>query len=101
MSAEQPFNPKYGSTQTLTANSSSQSATIDEAKSCKQVRIVNPSAGALAYIRIGSGTQTAAATDLPIEAGNIVTVTKAQDHDTIGYISASGTTLRVTLGEGW
>ena len=93
----QPFNPVYGSGQKLTAAAASASVTIS--KGTKQFRVCNTGANP-AYLRIGSGEQTATSADLYIEAGAIETFTKFQDAETLAYISAAGTTLNVILGEG-
>ena len=99
MSALQPFNPQYGSGQNLTATGTSASVTIP--KGTKQVRIVNTGATNPGQIRIGTGAQAATAADLHLAAGASIIVTKAQDHDTLAYISAVGTTFNIMMGEGW
>ena len=100
MSATQPFNPAYGTTQQLTATSSSAQVTIDSRGRTKQVRILNTGSN-IAYIRIGTGTVTATVADFPVAPNQASTITKFQDSDVLAYISAAGTTLEVTIGEGW
>lgn len=99
MSAFQPFNPKYGSGQNVTAAAASASITIPPGT--KQVRIVNTGATNAAQIRIGASPVTATAADFHIPPGAIEVVTRFEDHDTLAYISASGTTLNISMGEGW
>ena len=100
MSATQPFDPAYGTTQNLTATGTSASATIDARKTCKQVRILNTGAN-ICYVRISTGATTATTADYPVAAGQCSVITKFQEHDVMAYISAAGTTISVTLGEGW
>ena len=99
MSSTQPFNPRYGSTQSLTPGAGSASVVIDTQQASKQVRIAN-TGSSTAYVRIGSGTQTATAADYPVPAGNVSIITKDQSHDQLAHIGA-GAALLVTLGEGW
>ncbi len=53
MTAKQPFMPKYGSNQVLTAGAASASATIDQSNN--QVRVVNTGANK-AYFRTYNST---------------------------------------------
>ena len=99
MSAFQPFNPKYGSGQNVTAAAASASITIPPGT--KQIRIVNTGATNAAQVRIGSGTVTATAADFHIPPGAIEVLTRFEDDNVLAYISASGTTLNISLGEGW
>lgn len=97
MTIREPFAPHYGTGQALTATSSSASTTIG--KGDKTVKILNTGTG-LAFFRIGVGTQVATSADCPIVAGTLTYVSKAQDDDTIGYISSAGSTLQIITGEG-
>lgn len=103
MTAKQPFAPTYGSNQVLTANSSSQTATIGTGN--KQIRVVN-SGSNKAYFKTynsqgGTVSKTASTTDVCVLAGGAFTGTINADHDKLAYISASGTTLEVMTGEGF
>lgn len=100
MTVKQPFNPVYGSTQTLTPAAGSANVVIDERKESKNLRIVNTGAN-VAFVRLGAGAQVATAADFPIAAGDTAVITKDQSHDNLAHISAAGTTLLVTRGEGW
>jgi len=101
MTAKQPFNPQYGSNQVLTVGASSASATISTGS--KQARVLNSGANK-GYFRLYNskfGAQNASTADCPVSAGMATTVTKDQDHDSIAYISAAGTTFDVMTGEGF
>lgn len=102
MSALQPFNPRWGSNQLLTAAAASASATLSG--NTKQIRATNTGATNPVYIRTGNsanGTVTATTADLRISPGVVVVFTKPQSDDSLAYISASGTTLEIIEGEGW
>lgn len=101
MTIHSNFQPKYGSTQDLTAAAASQEATIGAG--CKTLRIKNLDAANPASVRTGKasdGTVTATAADVTLDAGEVRYIAKPQDHDTLAYISALGATLRVEAGEG-
>lgn len=101
MTFKQPFDPKYGSNQVLTAGAAALVATIDKAN--KQVRIVNSGANG-AHIRCyssqASPVPVASTADFFIPAGMASVITKDGTHDQLSYISALGTTLHVITGEG-
>lgn len=105
MTAMQPFMPKYGSNQVLTAGAASASATLDRGN--KQVRVVNTGANK-AYFRTYNatdGAQSATIADCVVIPGETVIVTKngsgVDGHNSLAYISAAGTTLEVMTGEGF
>lgn len=100
MTVKQPFNPAYGSTLTVTPGAASANVAIDTRRESKNLRILNTGAN-IAYVRVGSGAQTATAADFPIAPGQASTITKDQDHDNLAHISPAGTTLVITRGEGW
>jgi GTP cyclohydrolase III len=93
-----PFNAQKGANQVLTANSSSQSVTVDA--DALSVRVVNSGTSNIAHVRIGKGPQTATTSDTPIRANSEIVLSKASGDDTLAYISASGTTLHVQDGTG-
>lgn len=101
MSVIQPFAPRYGSNQVLTANSSSQIATLKTGN--KQLRVVNTGAakGYFRVFKIADGAQSATVADCPVDTGKEKVVTIDQDYDGFSYISATGTTLEVMPGEGF
>ena len=98
MSANQPFSPKYGSNQSLTAAAGSQSASIDGNN--KQVRIINTGTN-VAYVRVGTGSVTATAADFPVPGGSGSTISKGDGENVLAYVSPTGTTLHVMTGEGY
>jgi hypothetical protein len=104
MTVMQPFAPKQGSNQTLSATAASQNATIERHN--KQVRIANKGAidVFVRFFNVGSMPATVAtAADFCVVAGTIATVTKSEGHDTMAYIAdgAGPATLRVCTGEGF
>lgn len=93
--------PKYGSNQVLTAGAAALIAAID--KDNKQVQIVNTGSNK-GYVRTYDSTGTvpiATVADCPVASGARVVLTKPGNHDSLSYISASGTTLEVMTGEGF
>lgn len=102
MSATQPFNPKWGSNQLLTANSGSQMATVNG--QTKQIHIENTGTTNPVYVRTGqivNGTVTATTADFRVSPGTVEVITKPQDDNRLAYISAAGTTFEIIEGEGW
>jgi subtilase family serine protease len=101
MTIHSNFQPKYGSTQT--ASPGAGSATLTIGKGNKTLRVKNTGATNAAFFRTGlasDGTVTATAADMPVFPGEVVYIEKPQDHDTLAHISAAGTTITVTVGEG-
>jgi hypothetical protein len=99
MSVIQAIAPVFGSNQIVTANSSSQSTPINA--SAPQVRVVNTGANK-AYVRTYSSSgpaQSATTADFVVLPNMASTFTKS-NHDTLAYISASGTTLEIISGDG-
>lgn len=96
----QPFFPKAGSTQTVTPAAASANLVVDADKLSRQVRICNTGAS-IAYVRIGLGAQVATTADYPVLSGNITVISKDPAHDNLAHISAAGTTLAISLGEGF
>lgn len=102
MAVMQPFNPSWGTNQALTANSSSQAATVRA--QTKSIHIENTGTTNPVYVRTGriaNGTVTATTADFRVSPGTVEVITKPQDDDRLAYISASGTTLEIIEGEGW
>lgn len=101
MTIRQPFFPQYGSNQVLTAGAASLTTSINQ--KCKQVRVVN-SGAAKAYFRTYNSINGATAATVAdcVALPNVpVIVTKDEGHDSLSYISATGTTLEVMTGEGF
>lgn len=92
-----PFYPKKGSNQSAGPSSSSNSKSLSGQEA--SVRVVNYGAN-ICFVRIGKGAQTASTADTPIPAGTSIVLAKGPDEDTIAYVSASGTSIYIQLGEG-
>lgn len=97
MTIHAPFNPARGQNQVVSPAAGSANVTIG--KGNKSIRFVNSGAN-ICYVRIGTGAQTATTSDTPILPNSSVILSKWQDDDNVGYISAAGTTLNLQPGEG-
>ena len=95
MSANYPFNPKYGSGQTFNSTGTSASTTIG--KGNKQLMIANVGSN-VAYVRVGASSVSATNSDCPVLPGTFIVLTKFEDNDVLDHISATGTTLSVNPG---
>jgi hypothetical protein len=104
MTIKQPFAPKQGSNQTLSATNVSASTGIE--KHNKQVRIANK--GTIdVFVRFYRGADAnppaATSADYCVIAGTVSIVTKSEAHDTMAYLAdgAGPAVLRVCTGEGF
>lgn len=97
MTALAPFKPHFGSNQIVTPAAASASVTIGFGD--KSIRVCNTGAN-IGYFRTGSGVTTATTGDVAMPSGAILIIEKPDDHDTLAYISAAGTTFQVMSGEG-
>jgi hypothetical protein len=95
--AKIPFNPAYGSGQSVTAGADSSVAVNQEDA---QVCVTN-TGGALAYVRVGSAAATAA--DYPILPGCQAIISKGvtSNDKTLHHFCATSTTLHIMTGNGW
>lgn len=103
MTIHSNFMPKYGSTVSVSPGAASASTTIGVRH--KTLRVRNTGSTNVGYFRTGNSvggtvTITATSADMPVYPGEVVYVAKDQDHDTVAYISAAGTTFAITAGEG-
>ncbi|MNO65789.1 hypothetical protein D3C76_565580 [compost metagenome] len=98
MTIRSPFEPRRGQNQPVTAGAASASISLDP--KAKSVRILNIDAANIAFIRIGTGAQTATTADMPVRAASEIIVQKAEGEDTLAYISAAGAALHIQTGEG-
>lgn len=98
MTVRAPFEPKRGANQSVTASGTSASISIDPV--AKSVRICNVNTTNVAHIRVGQGSQTASAADLPVLPLSCVIVSKGDGEDTLAYFSSAGAALFVQTGEG-
>ena len=93
-----PFSPVYGSGVSVTATSSSQSATIINGT----IGAVVTNTGAnLAYVNFGVNGDAATSTDYLVLPSSQVVLPKGRDSTSFRYISPSGTTLHVICGQGF
>lgn len=90
------FDPSRGANQVVSPAAASASVSINPKH--HSVRLVNSGAN-ICYVRIGTGAQTATTADTPVLANSSLVLNKAEDTDTLAYISAAGTTLNVQTGE--
>lgn len=99
MTVHSPFIPHYGVTQTVTPGAASAAVTIGGKN--KSLRIINSGTG-LAFFRYSHVSEPipASAADCPIAAGTTLIIGKDTDMANFAYISAAGTTLILTPGEG-
>lgn len=98
MATLQRFSPHYHSGQTVTAGASQQLSITPNAYS---ICVTNTGSTNTAYVRIGTGTFTADATDYPILPLQQKVITKADGHDKIAIYAAASTTIHVMDGEGF
>lgn len=92
------FAPSYGKGVTVTPGVASATTTVGVGS--KSLTLTNVGSN-ICYVRVGSSGITASTADYPVLAGTQVSISKAQDHDTLAHISAAGTTLHIIPGEGW
>lgn len=97
MAIRAPFHPDRGSNQVVTPAAASASVNVD--KHAKTLRLVNTGAN-LCHVRVGAGAQTATTGDTCIRANSEIYISKGDGDDTVAYISATGTTLHIQVGEG-
>jgi hypothetical protein len=100
MSVQAAFNPAYGTGVTVAPTNTSASSTLGVGT--KALVITNLSANVVSYVRVGAGSTTATTADYPILPSTQITLSKAQDDDTVAYITASSTgSLHIMAGEGY
>lgn len=92
------FNPVYGSGITVAPTAVSAASTITTGTSA----LCLSNLGAVTvYIRVGETGITTTTADYPVPPYSQVSITRFADHDTIAYVTASGTgSLNVIAGEG-
>jgi hypothetical protein len=96
--ALETFNPAYTQGQTISVTSTSAPITIGRGSMSLCLSNLDTT---VCYVRVSTGTVAATVADYPVLGGSQVTITKAQDMDTVSAITASGTTsLHVIPGEG-
>lgn len=100
MSVQAAFNPAYGTGVTVAPGVASASSTIGLGS--KALVITNLSASVVSYVRVGAGSTTATTADYPVLPSTQIALSKAQDQNTVAYITASGTgSIHIMAGEGY
>jgi uncharacterized cupin superfamily protein len=100
MSVQASFNPAYGTGITVAPTGTSASSTIGVGS--KSLVLTNLSSTVVAYVRVGTGATTATTADYPVLPSTQVTISKAQDQNTVAYITASVTgSIHIMAGEGY
>ena len=100
MAALEPFNPAY--TQGITVAPGAVAASSTIGLNSKTLCLTNLGT-IVVYVRTykaSDGAKSATTADYPVPFGQ-VTITKAEDHDTITYIGGVGGSLHIIPGEGW
>jgi hypothetical protein len=93
------FQPSYGSGVTVAPTGTSASSTLGFGS--QSVVVTNLSSTVVAYVRIGTGTQTATAADYPVLPFTQVSLSKGRTDNTVAYVTASGTgSLHIIAGRG-
>ena len=91
------FNPHYGTNQAAVTGGVSASVAISSQD--KAIRLINSGANTV-YVRVGAGSATAIAADLPIVSGAELVIVKGDGQNVIAYISPDGASaLDVQTGE--
>jgi hypothetical protein len=98
MTVRAPFQPN--ATKGVIVSPAVASAQITLGLGNKQVCFTNQGA-ALCYVRTGVGAIVASTGDYCVLPNSQVVVSKDDLHDSIAYISPTGTTLHIVCGEGW
>jgi hypothetical protein len=100
MSVQAAFNPAYGTGITVAPTGTSASSTIGVGS--KSLVLSNLSTLVPVYIRVGTGATTATTADYPVLPSTQVTISKAQDQNTVAYITSSATgSIHIMAGEGY
>jgi hypothetical protein len=100
MAVQAAFNPAYGTGVTVAPTGTSASSTIGVGS--KALVFTNLSSSVPVYIRVGTGATTATTADYPVLPSTQVTISKAQDENTVAYITASSTgSIHIMAGEGY
>lgn len=103
MTIRQPFAPHYGATVSVSPAAASATVSTDAMRENKQVRFVNTGVN-ICFVRTfdsRNGGQSATVADFPVAPNSSSTITKDESHDSVAHISAAGTTLLITPGEGF
>lgn len=100
MAIQASFEPNFGSGITVAPGAVSGSSTIG--RGSKAIVVTNLSNSVVSYVRIGPSGITATSADYPLLPLTQISLSKAMDHDTVAYVTASGAgSLHIIPGEGY
>jgi hypothetical protein len=100
MSVQAAFNPAYGTGVTVAPTNTSASSTLGVGT--KALVITNLSTTITSYVRVGTGSTTATTADYPVLPSTQITLSKAQDQNTVAYVTAASTgSIHIMAGEGY
>jgi hypothetical protein len=100
MNQNELFRPVYGRGVTV-APGTTTASTVFTGGGFRTLCVTNLSASVIAYVRVGTGAQTATAADYPIPLGAQVCIDCEPENNTVAYITASGTgSLHIIPGNG-
>ena len=93
------FQPSYGNGITVAPTGTSASSTLGVGS--QSVVVTNLSSTVTAYVRIGTGAQTATAADYPVLPSTQISLSKDRTDNTVAYITDGSTgSLHIIAGRG-
>ena len=93
------FQPSYGNGITVAPTTSSASSTLGAGSD--NIVVTNLSSGVTAYVRIGTGAQTATTADYPVLPSTQISLSKDRTDNTVAYITDGSTgSLHIIAGRG-
>jgi hypothetical protein len=99
MAIDETFAPGYTKAQIVAPGTVSASTLIG--KGSKSLCLTNLGT-VLCYVRVSTGTFAATSADYAVLPGAQVSISKAQDDDTVSYVTGTGaTSLHIMPGEGF
>lgn len=100
MAEDTTFAPSYTKGITVAPGVTTAASTIGVGS--KSLCLTNLSSSVVSYVRVGLSGISATTADYPLLPSQQVTISKNQDHDTVAYITSSGTgSLHILPGEGF
>ena len=93
------FQPSYGNGITVAPTGTSASSTLGVGS--QNVVVTNLSSTVTAYVRIGTGAQTATTADYPVLPSTQISLSKDRTDNTVAYITGGSTgSLHIIAGRG-
>ena len=93
------FQPSYGNGITVAPTGTSASSTLGVGS--QNVVVTNLSSSVTAYVRIGTGAQTATTADYPVLPSTQISLSKDRTDNTVAYITGGSTgSLHIIAGRG-